>query len=243
MRTFTVSQEASVRVSSLSAQVFFFALALGFITSAFALDANDAHWCRNGLFSSEPNITVMRVTGSERSPLRWDAGTQDGCPDADSCRHGYLLPGQEVLAGKSMGAFVCVYYQPSASAGWMLASALAAEPPPSTPTPSDWTGHWSVDAGEDSTIDITLDGAALAVDGEGYWPARDYEQGPGQPAQHEGGFSGRAAPTGGRLVLNDNGCETSMRRVGAYLVVTDNGQCGGANVRFDGVYTRTTARP
>ena len=30
-----------------------------------------------------------------------------------------------------------------------------------------------------------------------------------------------------------------LHLVGAYLLVQDNSYCGGANVRFDGVYVRT----
>ena len=29
-----------------------------------------------------------------------------------------------------------------------------------------------------------------------------------------------------------------MARIGDYLIVHDNGQCGGLNVRFDGLYVR-----
>jgi hypothetical protein len=33
-------------------------------------------------------------------------------------------------------------------------------------------------------------------------------------------------------------CKVSIRKVGKYLVVADNMQCGGANVSFSGVYQK-----
>jgi hypothetical protein len=33
-------------------------------------------------------------------------------------------------------------------------------------------------------------------------------------------------------------CRVRLRRLVDYLLITDNGNCGGMNVRFDGVYRR-----
>lgn len=56
---------------------------------------------------------------------------------------------------------------------------------------------------------------------------------------HEGGFAGHAAVDDGGLTIVDAGdaqCEVRMRRVGRYLMVDDNRNCGGENVSFPGVY-------
>ena len=208
-------------------------------TPAFALDLQEAHWCRNGAFSSEPRIAVARVIGASRVYLRWDGGSLEGCPANDACRHGYVLAGQEVLAGKSMGDYVCVYYPGSGSAGWVPANSLAGENPLPASTPRDWTGHWVIDHREDSVIDIQAVSGGLAADGEAYWPARHVT---GGQVQHDGGFSATASPRDNELRLAEETCEVALRLIGAYLIATDNSNCGGANVRFDGVYTRVVAQ-
>ena len=55
---------------------------------------------------------------------------------------------------------------------------------------------------------------------------------------HVGEVHAEAAPAGNVLALRDDPCALTLRLVGHYLVAADNGECGGANVRFDGVYRR-----
>lgn len=46
-----------------------------------------------------------------------------------------------------------------------------------------------------------------------------------------------AAPQGNVLrVVDEEGCEVTLTFVGTLLVAHDNGERGGMNVRFDGVY-------
>ncbi|WP_426615040.1 hypothetical protein [Bradyrhizobium sp. McL0616] len=37
----------------------------------------------------------------------------------------------------------------------------------------------------------------------------------------------------------DSGCGVRMRRIGPFLLVQDNGDCGGAGVSFTGLYRRS----
>jgi hypothetical protein len=37
-------------------------------------------------------------------------------------------------------------------------------------------------------------------------------------------------------------CAVRLRRAGKWLLVDDNDNCGGMNVTFDGIYTRSAAR-
>ena len=58
---------------------------------------------------------------------------------------------------------------------------------------------------------------------------------------HVGELSGEAAPVANLLKLggeDEYDCRATLRLVGTYLLVTDNKQCGGVNVTFDGVYRR-----
>ena len=40
----------------------------------------------------------------------------------------------------------------------------------------------------------------------------------------------------------DDICKMTLRLVGEYLIADDNGECGGMNVTFDGVYRRKKKR-
>jgi hypothetical protein len=40
------------------------------------------------------------------------------------------------------------------------------------------------------------------------------------------------------LTLEEDMCGITLRLVGDFLVADDNGDCGGVNVTFDGVYRR-----
>jgi hypothetical protein len=68
---------------------------------------------------------------------------------------------------------------------------------------------------------------------------------------HIGNFDGKTKPRGNRLAFGDGydgsappdrndptDCRVLLRLVGPYLVAADNQGCGGANVSFDGVYTK-----
>ena len=199
-------------------------------SSAFADDEN---FCRNGFFPSDKQmITLMRATGSPRTYLLWDGEGVPGCPaDIKKCHGGYVLAGQEVLAGKTFGKFTCVFYPNNSggSAGWVSVDELKAESPQpnSNPPSAAWVGKWH--NGEDE-IDITASGHGLHASGDAVW------RGQGDIA-NVGDFEAGATPSNGKVIFNDDVCRVNASLIGAYLVVADNGNCGGMNVRFDGVYT------
>lgn len=200
-------------------------------SSAFA---DDESFCRNGFFPSDKQtIMLMRATGAPRTYLLWDSEGVAGCPaDLKKCHGGYVLPGQEVLAGKTLGKFTCAFYPNNSggSAGWVSVDELKAEnpQPASDPSPAAWTGKWH--DGEDE-IDITASGHALHAIGDAVW------RGQGDIA-NVGDFEAGATPSNGKVVFSDSECRVNVSLIGTYLVVADNENCGGMNVRFDGVYTR-----
>ena len=55
-----------------------------------------------------------------------------------------------------------------------------------------------------------------------------------------GGVEASAAPQGNvlRVVDEEQGCEVTLTFLGTRLVAHDNDECGGMNVRFDGVYQK-----
>jgi hypothetical protein len=113
------------------------------------------------------------------------------------------------------------------------------EPTPPAP-PSAWVGHWRLAGGD--TIDLTLKGRALVVSGVACWPACN-TSGKASQVPNVGDLDDKGTPADGRLKIgSDDDCEAEMWLVGPYLVVFDNLGCGGMNVSFTGVYTRSARR-
>jgi hypothetical protein len=59
---------------------------------------------------------------------------------------------------------------------------------------------------------------------------------------HVGGVEAVAQPVGNELVLVEDVCRVTLKLVGDYLVADDNSECGGVNVRFNGVFRKGRLR-
>ena len=198
-------------------------------------------FCRNGGFPGmEKDVSLAQVVGMGRLHL---LGDMDGCPrDDESCRqgHGYVLPGDVLLAGRTHGGYRCVFYpdRSGGSAGWVRQDRLRLLPLDATPSWSAWVGHWRDGGDGDNAITISRKGDALTANGEAYWPANLTEdEWPGGP--NLGAMEGTAKPVGRQVIFtdhDDDGCTVKATLVDKWLVVSDNHQCGGMNVNFDGVY-------
>jgi hypothetical protein len=94
-----------------------------------------------------------------------------------------------------------------------------------------WLGSWEF---YNNSLLITRGAKAgtLRVEGEAF------RHGVNPENVHTGEVNGEAAPAAGVLSLDDDICRATFRLVGPYLIVDDNGDCGGANVTFDGVYRK-----
>ena len=55
---------------------------------------------------------------------------------------------------------------------------------------------------------------------------------------HTGEFSGKATPAGNRGHYVEGECTIDFALIGNFLVLNDNSQCGGVNVRFWGIWRR-----
>jgi hypothetical protein len=195
--------------------------------------------CSNGSFPTERKIGLAKVTGGDRLVFLKDS---DGCPNpqASCLQRAYVVVGDEMLTGRTFGAYTCAFY-PSpggGSAGWVLSARLSALAVDPSPPLAAWAGHW---ANIDDTIDLKVKGAMLVADGDAYWPSAhpSTSQFPGGP--NVGDLSGSATPKGNVVVFTDNdpnGCAATATLIGTLLVVADNGGCGGQNVSFNAVYKR-----
>ena len=202
-------------------------------------DGNPPHWCRNGAFPSDSDqFRVAQVRGrrGERAYFHKD---DDGCPAAGAkCRErAYLVAGNEVVVSRTYGDFACAWYQPARGperVGWIETARLDLSAAAARPAPARFVGQWTH---YENFIDLRPGRGAgrLKVEGQAYW------HGLGDNV-HVGELAGEVAPSGHTFVYEDDTCRVTARLVGAYLVVSDNKQCGGVNVSFDGVYRKRLAR-
>jgi hypothetical protein len=221
-------------------------------TSASAYDANDPANCNGVDWNDNQTLVVSKVIAASRvnfikSPYD-DDFKADTCPTAtDACRrNAYLVTGDLVLSGKTRGDFTCISYQsPTAkkqdwTTGWLPSSALAPVAPMAAPKMKDWIGRWDHPGGG---IEIKPGGTGgkLQIEGEMTVPtARDF---------HNGVIRAEVTPEKDTIALlndgtlpfetkSDDACRVRMQRIGAWLMVEDNGGCGGAGVSFTGLYHR-----
>lgn len=178
-------------------------------------------------------LSLARVSAEGQVHFQADYA---GCPaDEPRClQKAYSVKGDVLVAGHRRGSWTCVEYpnRLGGTEGWVRSDQIAAAPAPPPPTAGDWAGEWVRD--RDASIRLTVKGGLVAADGEALWRS------PNPDNVHVGDLAGAARPSGDRLVLKsgDDPCVAALRRLGPYLVVSDNEQCGGANVTFAGVYRR-----
>jgi len=205
--------------------------------AASASDLADGGSCRNGLFpSAQSAFALARVVGTQRLYL---LGDMDGCPakGEPACRQrSYVVSGDTVVTGRDLGAYRCAFFpnKVGGSAGWVDRSKL--QPlPVATPSLQDWAGDWK---DGDNGLRISVRGGQLHVEGDAYWPSANPtpEQRPYGP--NMGQVEAQATPRGSQVDFVEDSCTVHAQVLGDVLVVSDNSECGGMNVRFDGVYRK-----
>lgn len=186
-------------------------------------------------------------------PLLKGAGAN--CPaDTPQCRLKATASAKDVLiTSGDAGAFTCVAL-PVAKTGAVTIGYVPTARLTFVPSgPADdkgWLGKWTA---PEKTIRIR-DGqgatGALRIEGDATYGTLDpnIEK---KGGVHTGNFTVDAVPAGNMLRFgsdsvatipfdpaSDKDCMVQIARAGAYLVVTDNKACGGANVTFSGIYKR-----
>lgn len=216
-------------------------------------DPDDPRNCPGVVWDDKRALSVAKVIANPHVNFiksRFDNGDRVGlkCPAAtDACRKAsYLVTGDLVLVGKTQGPFTCVAYQmpgakPNAfTEGWLPSAALTPVAPTTAPRLSDWLGNWDQ---PHAGIEIKEGGIGGRLQIEGiaaYKGAREV---------HTGAIDAQVTPEGDSITFLedgwlpfetkcDSGCRVRMRRVGPYLLVEDNRDCGGVGVSFTGLYRR-----
>ena len=209
--------------------------------AALASDLTDGGSCRNGAFPSEQSgFALAKVVGTPRLYL---LGDMDGCPakGEPACRQrSYVVSGDTVVTGRDLGGYRCAFFpnKVGGSAGWVDRSKLQALPVPA-PTLQAWSGDWK---DSDNGLQIRVRDGQLHVQGDAYWPSANptLAERPGGP--NIGAVSAQAVPRGARVDFVEDTCTVHAQLLGDVLIVADNSECGGMNVRFNGVYRRAGKR-
>ena len=197
--------------------------------------ANPDNWCRNGHF---PALTKDYRLGEVTAKASMVGDGKETCPSEDRAKCDVdktLEAGTPVAVSKPLGAFLCVFDPSDQSAGW-VPSRLVRFSEPQTIKDADWTGVWSDGS---NRIEIKQAADTLQVIGHAQWFGAMLDS--GEQVVHEGDLDFTAKPEKGRLVLRapeDYDCAAELIHLGRFLIVRDNSYCGGANVRFNGVYQR-----
>jgi hypothetical protein len=188
------------------------------------------------------NLSLGVVIGSK---VNFVASESDkaGCPSASAaCKSRAFVVEKDVvvLDGRQEGGYLCAGFvnaKGEETDGWLTTGSVK----PASVPPS-WIGVWKRDTS--SKIDITRK-SDDAAEVSGY-----ATHGVGA-ATHEGDIDGTIDPRqplqsfaldGDKQVAYDKAgqydCAVKLRQLGAFLFVSDNNNCGGANVSFSGLYKR-----
>jgi hypothetical protein len=177
-----------------------------------------------------------------------------GCPSAASaCQlQAYVVPGDEVLLDLTDAAYVCAFFKSqggSETRGWLPRASLELVAPAPAP-PRQWEGNWERD--REAQIVIKSRGDEVEVSGRAMWGSYDPQR-VRRGAVHVGELSGTGRPRGQTLAIGydperssfppgqdqaPDACAAKLDLYSRYLVVEDNGGCGGLNVSFTGTYVR-----
>lgn len=205
------------------------------------LEGNPVHWCRNGLFpkdGTDYSIGVIKATKGERV---YFYGDDENCPNGKNCRQkAYLIAGNEVIVSRKFGNWACSWYQPkkgSETVGWISLKHL--EFTPSVQGIENYAGKWKF---YDNDIEIkkTNNPKMFEIKGNAFW------KGFGDNI-HIGELDGKAFWNEKVLLYSEDdksqyACKVKLDLVWNYLIVSDNMNCGGANVTFSGVYRKISTR-
>jgi hypothetical protein len=202
-------------------------------------DEYPANWCRNGLFAAdEAEFGLAKIGGNWTARIHFYKDDDDCPTDTVKCEtKKYLITGDQVVVSRKYGKWVCAWYQPqkgSETVGWLLADKLLMSEPPAQPALANWIGLWKYGK---KSLDIRRDGKTglLKVKGYAIW------EGVGANVR-VGGVEAVAQPQGKELILVEEECRVALKLVGDYLVAGDNSECGGVNVRFNGVFRKGPGR-
>jgi hypothetical protein len=220
------------------------------LTAIASAQAQEGHGCHDGHIDDEPLTARPGVIVGKQTRNYFYAGTdrRDDCPGAGAVcrREGYVVPGDKVIVAEDKApGFVCAAFvnrKGTVSAGWLPEQVVKVRPA-AQPSIADWLGRWKYG---NSNITIRRGKASGSLDIEGDSWSKRYQ------AVNTGDISAEAIkPNGNTLTFAHSGgelipvekadkydCVLAFALVHDVLLVSDNGNCGGAGVYFTGFYRR-----
>ncbi len=198
-------------------------------------------------------ISLASIRKGERVHFVKGASEQNGCPAAGEAicqRKDYLVGGDQVLVSASAGDFSCAEYVNAKGlvrAGWLPTAFVVTAP---VTKPESFVGSWQGNVEQAITIKAGKQKGTIDLHGDATFGALDPER-VKSGGVNAGSFKATLRPEGDTLSFTDSGsrtlaydkgdqyaCRIRMRRLGEFLLVEDNHNCGGNNVSFTGDYRR-----
>ncbi|MCD9187591.1 MAG: hypothetical protein LUM44_14320 [Pyrinomonadaceae bacterium] len=202
------------------------------------LDGNPENWCRNGAFPRESeSYEIAKIKGNKGEKVYFYNDFEEDCPNNEKCREkSYIIPNDEVIVSRRYGNWICAWYQPkkgSETVGWIRADKV--EFIKIKQSFNDIFGSWYF---YDNDIEIKKDVKTngFKVTGNAFWKGLGDNVHTGE-LDHEGRMSDGILKLG-EDETDEYACRVSIILLGKFLIVSDNLNCGGANVSFSGVYQK-----
>lgn len=220
-------------------RILFFSLVLQIFASfSFAqIEGNPENWCRNGFFPRESeNYSIGNIKAKKGERVFFN-GDEGNCPNGKGCQQkSYLIGGNEVIVSRNFGNWSCVWFQPkkgSETVGWILTKNI--EFMNLLQGIESYQGKWRFYENE-IEIKQTKDKKVFDVKGTAFWKGFNDNV-------HTGELDGKAIWNEkfleyGKDDKDEYACKVKLDLIGSYLIVSDNLNCGGANVTFSGVYRK-----
>lgn len=217
-----------------------FLVSILFASNLFAqIEGNPENWCRNGLFPREnAGFSIAKIKAKKGEKVYFYNDFEEYCPNNVKCREkSYVISGNEVIVSRKYGNFVCAWFQPkkgSETVSWISADKV--ENVNIQQNNAELVGTWNF---YDNEIRIKkgVKPNTFKVSGEAFWKGLGDNIHTGE-LDHEGVLVGNELKLG-EDDTDEYACKVTLKLVGKYLIVSDNLNCGGANVTFSGVYQRT----
>ena len=204
--------------------------------------------------SGTPALAIGSVAAA-RAHFVKNASDDPACPaEGAACqRKGFVVKGDELILSARQDGFVCASYVSAKgleTAGWLAQADVSETPPGPAAKLDDWLGTWGGNVEQSIAIKRGKAAGTLAINGDATFGASDPAR-VKRGAVNIGSIEATIAPKGARLGFGvgdgatvawedapEFACRVRMLRLGAFLIVEDNRQCGGNNVSFTGDYRR-----
>ena len=195
----------------------------------------------DSVYENAPLFAIKPSVGQQRIYMYKAARLCAGDTPCASRQKSFLVAGDIVFAGPLNNGFRCAYY--GSAKGKIIAGFVPGEN--LQPLKEDAglslefvAGKWNY---EGDSIQIKAGAAGqVAADGEAYYQT--------EQTVNEGSLSASAPLAAGQRELifkqgsDETSCVVTLHRRGPYLVASDNSNCGGMNVRFNGIYTKSKTK-